>query len=264
MVRTFSPSITVECGAGGQCPNSMLCDRTTNECKSPGADSVPDSDAGGSFGGDAGATTDPDGDGLEGAADNCPNVANPDQFDEDRDDVGDPCDNCPASDNPNQADTLEAEPDGVGDACDPNPTDGGDFIAFFDGFNELDSRWMASAGWRLDDGYLASNGDSARTIELNLDVQDAVAVSEATIQTIASSQSSWIGLSAGSTAGLLCGETVNGPVGRGGLFRMSPFGAMELQAGDAGPYSIGKTLRLRLDAARLAQAHDAAREVSIT
>jgi hypothetical protein len=85
------------------------------------------------FGGPEGV--DPDGDGVLGPADNCPNHANPDQANEDRDDSGDVCDSCPEdtwhydydadglceSDNcmgaynPDQADT---DHDGFGDACD--------------------------------------------------------------------------------------------------------------------------------------------------
>lgn len=66
--------------------------------------------------------TDLDGDGLIGAADNCPTVANPDQHDEDGDGVGDVCDNCPHLANEDQANTFEAEPDDLGDACDTEPT----------------------------------------------------------------------------------------------------------------------------------------------
>jgi subtilisin family serine protease/sugar lactone lactonase YvrE len=59
---------------------------------------------------------DPDHDGLVGAADNCPTVANPGQEDGDHDGVGDACDVCPAAADPAQSD---ADRDGIGDACDP-------------------------------------------------------------------------------------------------------------------------------------------------
>ena len=59
---------------------------------------------------------DPDGDGLVGIADNCPNVYNPDQKDTDHDGIGDACDNCPRVSNPGQADNTDQ--DGLGDACD--------------------------------------------------------------------------------------------------------------------------------------------------
>lgn len=98
------------------------------------------------FGGPEGV--DPDGDGVLGPADNCPNHANPDQANEDRDEAGDVCDSCPdevwehdvdadgvcgadncwGAFNPDQADS---DHDGFGDACDecvgPNvPMAGGD------------------------------------------------------------------------------------------------------------------------------------------
>jgi Ca2+-binding RTX toxin-like protein len=71
--------------------------------------------------------TDTDGDGTVDAADNCPDVENPDQADDDVDGIGDVCDedpegdgsaagdNCPAVDNADQEDT---DGDGLGDACD--------------------------------------------------------------------------------------------------------------------------------------------------
>ena len=91
---------------------------------------------------------DSDGDGLANAADNCPNVWNPDQSDIDTDKQGDACDVCPivanatvcpkpgpddldgdglanAADNcPNlaNADQKDTDADGKGDVCDPCPT----------------------------------------------------------------------------------------------------------------------------------------------
>jgi len=76
--------------------------------------------------------TDPDGDGICGARDNCPTVANPDQADADADGVGDACDNCVNIANPLvAADFLTANPwatltggqrdddhDGYGNKCD--------------------------------------------------------------------------------------------------------------------------------------------------
>lgn len=74
------------------------------------------------------AGRDTDGDGIDDVADNCPDVANPDQADTDGDDIGDVCDNdddddgipdtsdnCPNIANPDQAD---ADGDGIGDVCD--------------------------------------------------------------------------------------------------------------------------------------------------
>ena len=61
---------------------------------------------------------DADGDGVADAADDCPQVPNPDQRDTDGDGIGDACDDCPLTPNPDQAD---ADGDGVGDACDDCP-----------------------------------------------------------------------------------------------------------------------------------------------
>ena len=57
-----------------------------------------------------------DGDGVLDDADNCPEVANPEQGDFDLDGFGDACDNCPEVVNPAQLDTGGVA--GVGDACD--------------------------------------------------------------------------------------------------------------------------------------------------
>ena len=62
---------------------------------------------------------DADGDGVENAKDNCPDVANADQADGDADGVGDACDVCPAAADADQAD---GDADGVGDACDVCPS----------------------------------------------------------------------------------------------------------------------------------------------
>ena len=62
--------------------------------------------------------TDRDGDGVQDTVDNCPNIANPAQYDADSDRVGNSCDNCLTVVNPLQEDTDE---DGVGEGCDVCP-----------------------------------------------------------------------------------------------------------------------------------------------
>lgn len=80
------------------------------------------------------AVLDSDGDGVIDLDDNCRNAPNPTQHDEDHDGLGDVCDNCPLVENHAQADVGEAMPDGVGDACDPHPTDPGDCLVLLDTF----------------------------------------------------------------------------------------------------------------------------------
>ncbi len=62
-------------------------------------------------------TADADRDGIDDATDNCPNDANPGQFDTDNDRIGNQCDVCLADPQP----SPDADGDGVGDACDDCP-----------------------------------------------------------------------------------------------------------------------------------------------
>jgi hypothetical protein len=62
----------------------------------------------------ADAGSDPDRDGVESAADNCPGAFNPAQPDRDGDAIGDACDNCLMAANPDQSDR---DGNKVGDAC---------------------------------------------------------------------------------------------------------------------------------------------------
>lgn len=67
--------------------------------------------------------------------------------DEDGDGFPDACDNCPADPNSDQANVMETNAgraaDGLGDACDPRPTESGDSLLFFDAFagSSLDPAW---------------------------------------------------------------------------------------------------------------------------
>lgn len=58
---------------------------------------------------------DDDGDRINNAFDNCPTIANTDQFESDGDGLGDACDNCPTL---GVADQTDTDSDGVGDSCD--------------------------------------------------------------------------------------------------------------------------------------------------
>jgi hypothetical protein len=102
------------------------------------------------------AQLDPDEDGI-GLDDNCPDVANPDQADDDLDGIGNVCDNCPQASNSGQED---ADGDGIGDACDdPHivvngpqgdiPPDGADDIG------------MVRVGESVDRAYTIKNLDLA-------------------------------------------------------------------------------------------------------
>ncbi len=82
---------------------------------------------------DFGSPTDQDNDGISDDADNCKFVYNPDQIDADGDGVGDACDVLVDMDNDLIADTIDncpmaqntdqadADRDGIGDPCDPTP-----------------------------------------------------------------------------------------------------------------------------------------------
>jgi hypothetical protein len=100
---------------------------------------------------DAGADTKP-GAGCMGRA----------THDDDGDGIVDGCDNCPTVANADQADLGEinagATADGVGDACDPRPANGGDSILLFDPFTsgEIGADWQVYGGtWRAGSDTIA-------------------------------------------------------------------------------------------------------------
>jgi hypothetical protein len=98
---------------------------------------------------DAFSALDTDSDGVNNSGDNCPSIANAEQYDEDADGFGDVCDKCPISTN-----NADGDGDGVGDACDPNPTTGGDVLRLFDSFHA-----GIPTGWTQDGGsWIASSG----------------------------------------------------------------------------------------------------------
>jgi thrombospondin type 3 repeat protein len=95
-----------------------------------------------------------DGDGIPNARDLCPGVQDPAQHDEDGDGFGDLCDVCPTVADPLQTDqgeldTMIAFQDGVGDACDPRPSRGGDKIGALHTFaTDTTPSWLG-AGWTI-------------------------------------------------------------------------------------------------------------------
>jgi len=137
---------------------------------------------------DAVTAQDSDGDGVTNPSDNCPLVVNPQQYDEDADGVGDACDNCPHVANPTQANAGETgagqTADEVGDVCDPRPTQSGDHIVMFLGFNSANdiAGWTTAgtnASFAVVGGQLVQQGDS----DLALLWKNGLNVADAWIQT---------------------------------------------------------------------------------
>lgn len=84
------------------------CDIALGISQDMNSDAVPDEAQG----------PDSDGDGTPDGMDNCPSVANPDQYDTDSDGLGNACDNCDYIVNVGQTDS---DGDGLGDVCDNCP-----------------------------------------------------------------------------------------------------------------------------------------------
>jgi hypothetical protein len=148
----YSPRVSsgVPCSLeGDQCPTGQSC--VAGSCEVPGGQGV---DAGSSGSGDAPpGTVDTDNDGKPDTSDNCPKVANNDQFDEDGDKIGDACDLCPQV-----SDTgADADGDKIGDACDPEPGTANS-IWLYNGF----TGGLPVAGARSDH-WTASNGNVVTT-----------------------------------------------------------------------------------------------------
>lgn len=96
------------------------------------------------------ADGDEDGDGLPNSKDFCQHQMGG-AYDEDLDGYGDDCDRCPIAPPPATPDT---DGDAVDSPCDPDPTQAGDRIVVFDGFNggALPTGWKASPGWTFQGG----------------------------------------------------------------------------------------------------------------
>lgn len=158
--------------ASPACPADEVCVTTAagSFCQAPGGPIAPDAAV------DAAPdapSTDRDGDGVPNASDNCPDVANPDQADEDADMLGDACDPCPPS-----SDNTDDDGDGVANDCDPRPTMAGDRIAFFDGFNSTQPGWLFTGTWTISNGSVvvsASDGQYLNARRAGVSAHETVA-----------------------------------------------------------------------------------------
>jgi hypothetical protein len=125
-----SPATGVPCGNGGACPDPLVCAPATNTCERTRGELSVDAAI----------------DSAQIDAAPCTGV-----HDEDADGIVDACDNCPGVANADQLDTTEgAGPDGVGNACDPRPTER-DRITFFESFA------APLVGWELDPASTIAN-----------------------------------------------------------------------------------------------------------
>ena len=97
------------------------------------------------------ADGDLDGDGLTNDKDFCHHAPGG-AFDEDEDGIGDDCDSCPIA-----APRATADPDGdaVESPCDPEPTEPGEEIVFFDGFGAGLTDWnpTTDGAWHTAQAY---------------------------------------------------------------------------------------------------------------
>jgi hypothetical protein len=139
--------VCVASGSGATCqpPGTQGIDARIDDA--PAVDAAPDANP-----------NDLDGDGVMNAVDNCPNVANPDQHDEDMDMLGDVCDPCPPS-----SDNTDDDNDGVANDCDPNPSVPGDHMVLFEGFQHgVPADWTAVGGtWTMSADDIVINAGTA-------------------------------------------------------------------------------------------------------
>jgi hypothetical protein len=107
--------------------------------------------------------------------------------DEDGDCIADDVDNCPGQYNPGQTNELEgANPDGVGDLCDMDPTRPGDQVIAFEGFNDPVSAMTAwtvppGAKWQFRAGFVEHTelSDTVGMLQLATDFDGDVLAIEA-------------------------------------------------------------------------------------
>lgn len=146
----YEPAIptNVPCSATGACPGDQAC---INGFCTFSSSAVPDAAVG---------IADRDRDGIADDRDNCPDLANPDQTNEDGDKFGDGCDVCPQiADNA----AVDSDGDRVGDACDPNPGLH-DTVWLYDGFHAGLPAWSRTDHWvAVSDTVQASSAGNAQT-----------------------------------------------------------------------------------------------------
>ena len=114
-----TPATGGPCGLGGACPDPLVCAPATMTCEKTLGESI---------------------DATQDSMHSIDARVCAGTHDEDGDGIVDSCDNCPATANAGQQDTTEMPPDGVGDACDPRPTER-DRIAFFEAFAARPTDW---------------------------------------------------------------------------------------------------------------------------
>lgn len=170
---------------------------------------------------DAAVRPDEDGDGVPDVEDNCPHVANPGQ-----DDV---------------TELAIGGPDGVGDACDPEPSKAGNRLVLFDGFAAgLSPLWGASMATSTSGGHVRMGQDAQlisaqalpRHVQLVLGGRGTGAMTEATFSAGVAIQASGNGAFATQTTALnsrfklslgnnSLSETASDPIVGGTAFTLS-------------------------------------------
>ncbi|MEO8702701.1 MAG: hypothetical protein ABI867_21835 [Kofleriaceae bacterium] len=179
MLRVIlAATLLVGCGAsaelGGTCSLDDPCDNAVCDFTDPAGPTCIERDG------------DLDGDGIPNNQDFC-NHADGGRFDEDRDGIGDDCDRCPIAPPPSQPDS---DNDTVDSPCDPDPSEDGDTIVVFEGFNEgIPSTLTATAGWQVMGGEAigtptAADVDEELTAALPLTSQTVAVVGQYRVDTV--------------------------------------------------------------------------------
>jgi len=134
----YDPTLrdNVPCAPDDECPGGQLC---VDGLCTASSGHVPAADR--------------DRDGVTDDRDNCPDLANADQFNEDGDKFGDACDSCPQiADNS----ATDGDVDLIGDVCDPNPG-ARDTVWLYNGFHAGLPSWARSSNWTAVNDKLRTN-----------------------------------------------------------------------------------------------------------